>query len=66
MIERNCGIDANGKFTSRQPYKTQDHTKNLESFNAISMFQGEKKTDKLKKKEKTRRDMLKGAKSKKL
>lgn len=40
MIEKSCGIDANGKFSSRQPYKTQDHTKNLESFNAISMFQG--------------------------
>jgi hypothetical protein len=38
MIEKNCGIDSNGKILTKEPYKTQDQTKNIESLNTISMF----------------------------
>ena len=37
----------------------------MDSLNTISIFEGEKKKEKLKKREKTRREVLKGARSKK-
>jgi hypothetical protein len=45
MLERNCGIDANGKIIPKDTVKPQyyDNSKNMDSQNTISMFEGEKK-----------------------
>lgn len=45
MLERNCGIDANGKIIPKETVKPQyyDNSKNMDSQNTISMFEGEKK-----------------------
>lgn len=66
MLERNCGIDANGRIIPKETVKAQYYecSKNMDSQNTISIFEGEKKKEKRKVREKTRKDMLKGAKSK--
>lgn len=66
MLEKHCGIDANGRIMPKEifkPYLTEN-SKNMDSQNTISMFEGEKKKDKRKLRDKNRKDMLKGAKSK--
>lgn len=68
FIERNCGIDANGKFVTKEVSKynnNHQNSRNMDSQNTISMFEGEKKKERLKKKDKNRKDMPKGVKSKK-
>ena len=66
MLEKHCGIDANGRILPKETYRHQngDNSKNMDSQNTISMFEGEKKKDKRKVRDKNRKDMLKGAKSK--
>ena len=47
-IERNCGIDANGKFVPKDTVKVQhgEYSKNMDSLNTISIFEGDKKKEK--------------------
>lgn len=42
ILERNCGIDANGKIVPKETVKPQyyDNSKNMDSQNTISMFEG--------------------------
>lgn len=68
MLEKHCGIDANGKILPKEINKVhgQEHSKHMDSQqNTISMYEGEKKKEKKRGREKNRKDMLKGAKSKK-
>jgi hypothetical protein len=54
LIERNGAIDANGKFVVREQSRNhQDHPKNADSIQTISMYEGDRKRPK--KKEKTRK-----------
>jgi hypothetical protein len=67
LIEKSCGIDANGKFVAKEAVRVQhgEAAKNTDSLNTISIFEGERKKEKGKRREKSRREMLKGARSKK-
>ena len=58
MLEKHCGIDANGRILPKEIARHHppcENSKNMDSQNTISMFDGEKKKDKKKGREKTRK-----------
>jgi hypothetical protein len=54
LLEKNGAIDANGKFVVREK-SGHEHGNHTDSLQTISIYEGEKKKDRLRKKEKTRK-----------